>query len=154
MQGKGEEGAVQELLRKIEERFGIRIDTEAYHIFPKRKGEFWITSREVAEEELPFPHRAGFKFAQVFSRGGFRLSTHAIQLFGRRATRNVVEVNERERELFIRGEDLPNRWEVKGGQVIVRYRGFPLGSAVASEDRLKNQVPTARRIKAPWEDST
>ena len=149
MSHKAKDAAVQELLRKIEERFGIVPSVfEGYTIYERRKGEFWMASPEALDVDLPFASRAGFRFAQLFSKGGFRLSTCAIQLFGRYATRNVVELTEDEREEFIRGRDLANRWEVEKGQVIVRYKGIPLGSAVFTEGRLKNQVPTARRVKA------
>ena len=150
MQGKKEEAVVQELLRFIEDRFGIPSDVfDGYVIFQRKKGEFWITSEECFDfDDASMCSRRGFRFAQSLTKGGFRLSTHAIQLFGRHAVKNVVEVNEEEREAFIRGMDLKNRWGSLKGQVIVRYRGIPLGSAVVVGDVLKNQVPAARRIKA------
>lgn len=148
MSGRGDSAAVQELLKRIKDRFGISSEIfEKFAIYERKKGEFWITSQEAYGFETAFSCRKGIKFAQVFSRGGFRLSSHAIQLFGFHARKNVVEVNEAEREDFIRGKDLKNRWSVDRGQVIVRYKGIPLGPAVVVEDMLKNQVPTARRVR-------
>ncbi len=149
MQGKKEKAVVQELLRFIEDRFGISSEIfERYVVFQRRKGEFWITSKGCfGFDDASMCSRRGFRFAQSLTKGGFRLSTHAIQLFGKHAVRNVVEVNEEEREAFIRGMDLKNRWGNLKGQVIVRYRSIPLGSAVVVGDVLKNQVPAARRVK-------
>ncbi len=148
MPGSKEKTLIHELLRKIEERFGIPRDLfEGYCIYERRKGEFWISSRFGCGLDDSFVARRGLKFAQVFSKGGFRLSTSAIQLFGGYATRCVVELEEDEREAYIRGQDLPDRWGAPPGQIIVRYRGIPLGSAVVVEGRLKNQVPTARRVR-------
>jgi len=136
------------LIREIEDVFGIpRCILEEFVIFEKRKGEFWITSADAHGTELLGLVRKGFRFASLHSKG-FRLSFFAILLFGRYATRNFVELNEDERERFIRGEDLPNRWCNLKGQVIVRYRGIPLGGATVTGDTLKNQVPRAARVRA------
>ena len=148
MQSKRQTNSVEQLLQAIETRFGIKRDNfKDFLIYERKKGEFWITTREAIEFEFNAPVRYGFKFAQTFGKG-FRLSTAAIQTFGHLATSNTVEVNKDEMEEFIRGKDLKNRWGIYEGQVIVKYGRFPLGSAIASKEKLKNQVPVARRIKA------
>ena len=148
MQGKRQTNSVEQLLQAIEARFGIKRDIfKDFFIYERKKGEFWITTREAFEFKFNSPVRYGFKFAQIFDKG-FRLSTAAIQTFGHSATINVVELEKEEMEDFIRGKDLKNRWNIHKGQVIVKYKGFPLGSAVANKETLKNQVPVARRIKA------
>ncbi len=148
MPRKEKDAAFEQLLRKIKEHFGIPEEAFCdFELYERKKGEFWMTSKDALFFELPLQSRCGFKFAQLFSRGGFRLSSHAVQLLGALATRNVVELTRSEMEAFIRGEDLENRWEGLRGQVIVRYRGVPLGCAVVVESRLKNQVPSSKRIK-------
>ncbi len=152
MSGKGKTDSVENLLNSIERTFGIPKKTfQKFLIYERKKGEFWITTPQAYEFEFPVPTRYGFKFAQTY-RDKFRLSTAAIQTFGHLATSNFVELEKREMEKFIRGENLHNRWDNIKGQVIVRYRGFPLGSAVLTQNTLKNQIPRARKIKTPLKE--
>lgn len=149
MSGKRKTDSVEKLLALIEKTFGIpRKSFQNFLIYERRKGEFWITTHEAHQFEFPASARYGFKFAQTY-RDRFRLSTAAVQTFGHLATTNFVELEREEMEKFIRGENLPNRWNGIKGQVIVKYRGIPLGSAVVTEGILKNQIPRARKIKAP-----
>ncbi|BAT71511.1 16S rRNA (cytosine1407-C5)-methyltransferase [Thermosulfidibacter takaii ABI70S6] len=148
MPGRREKTVIQELLNRIIDKFGFPADLfKSFVVFERKKDEFWVASRDCVDFDIPVTVRKGMKFAQVFSKGGFRISSQAAQLFGKFATKNVVEVDERERERFIRGENLENRWGIEKGQVIVRYKGISLGVAVVAEGMLKNQVPTARRIR-------
>jgi len=76
------------------------------------------------------------------------LTTAGIQLFGRFATRNVVDLNAEEAMAYAEGKDLRGEFsDLEPGQVIVRYRGHPLGSALYQPGRLKNQLPKGRRLQ-------
>jgi len=145
------------LLHWIEESFGIpRERVEPLFIF-KRGRDIWMASPQL--EELsewnedqgtgPLPiTRMGTRLARQ-DRQGYRLTTPAIQLLGRWATKRVVDLSRQQGERYMRGEDvaLDHSSPIPRGQVIVRVQGRPLGSGLLEGDRIKNQIPVAQRVK-------
>ncbi len=147
----------EEILREIERRFGIPPQAfEDKLLVIRGKKEVWVASEQCVEVELDQFLRTGIPLLR-WTKQGFRLTSSAVRAFGHLATKGVVEISLEDRELaerFSRGEDIPLRLLrfhkenlPQKGQVIVRWRGHPLGSGLLQEDRVKNQVPVKMRVR-------
>lgn len=140
---------IEEVLRYMESRFGIQRDVLADYELVEFK-DVWITSKDVAKFKTKAIRRKGMRFARVFKRG-YKLTTSAIQVFGRYATKNVVRLMKKEEVIdYIKGLNLKlgeeERAGAQDGQVIVKFNDDLIGSGLLREDILKNQIPKGRRI--------
>jgi len=142
------------LLRKglqyLEDRFGLPAELWEGVTFHRVGDDIWLTTPEALEIALPKIRRRGLRFLRTYRGPRFKWTTTAMMLFGARATRNAVELTADEAERFVRGEDLkrdPLPPHCTPGQVILRFRGQPLGSGLLHRDgRIKNQLPAGRRL--------
>jgi NOL1/NOP2/fmu family ribosome biogenesis protein len=109
--------------------------------------DVFITTPDVEEFARIRPVRKGIRLARVF-RHGIKPTTNAMQVFGRYATRNVVELNADQAGKFIQGESQEITAEVEDDFVIVRHESFTLGVGLYRAGLLKSQVPLSRRTPA------
>lgn len=134
-------------LKFLKERFGIPEPAfEGLQIV--EVGDLWVATPEAAQFRSRYVKRRGIRLARVHKKG-YKLTTAAMQLFGRYATRNRIELSEEDLPRFLRGEDLRLETVPEGvepGQVIVTYRGDVIGSGLLQGNKLKNQIPKGRRI--------
>ncbi len=139
---------VRFVLRYLERRFGIPPEVfQAYAFYDA--GDLWILSKEAADLPIRTFKRKGLRFARYFERDRtVKLTTAAIQLFGRHAKHNVVHLTRDQMLAYVQGLDvnLGPREGVEDGQVIVMYGTDALGSGLYRAGRLKNQLPKGRRI--------
>lgn len=118
-----------------------------YALFRYRDG-LWVATPEAAQFQGLGVLRRGLRLARVFPHT-IKPTTNGMQLFGRYATRNRVELDWDGAQRFIRGEEVLLDADLPPGFVIVFFRGFPLGVGFYKAGRLKSQVPRSRRIVAP-----
>ena len=137
---------INRALKYARERFGIPDSAFSGVDFVESSG-VWAASRRAAHYPLKHPVRRGIRFGRMFKRG-VKLTTAALQVFGRHATKNVVPLDLEAAERYLRGHDLNvgEVEQVETGQVIVLYDGHVLGSGMYRDGRVKNQIPKARRI--------
>jgi NOL1/NOP2/fmu family ribosome biogenesis protein len=131
-------------LKAIKERFGIESEVlKGFSIV--EKGDIWISSKEASTLKIPGISRAGIRLVRVF-KDGYKLTTAGIQLFGKYATKNVLEISEEKLQDYLEGKDIyvgPS--ECEEGQVIVKCGNDYLGSGLYTKGKLKNQLPKGRR---------
>ena len=77
--------------------------------------------------------------------GTVKPSTNLLQMFGKLAKRNFLELSREDAIRFIRGEDLDSK-EGDDGYVILKHKGIPLGCGLLKEGHIKNMVPKAKRL--------
>ena len=140
---------IEKFLKYIEERFGITKESfEGFSLLDY--GDIWLSSREVAEFKIKSFKRKGIRVARLFKDGKIKVATSFMQLFGKEAKKNVVQLTREEAVKFIEGLDIELADVPEGvsdGQVIVKFHEYPLGSALLRGKRLKNQLPRGKRIK-------
>ena len=76
----------------------------------------------------------------------FRLSIEGSQIIGPKVTKNVVALEKKELEQWMRGEPVPKE-TTASGYVIIRYGDDYLGSGRVKDGQLLNFVPKTRRVK-------
>ncbi len=137
---------IRAVLNYLEERFGIPGEVfDDYEIIDD--GDIWLVSKDAAGFEIRTFRRKGLRLARFFKDGKIKVTTAALQIIGKYATKNIVYLNESELLMYVRGQDieksLPN---TEPGQVIVKYKSDCIGSGLYQNGRIKNQLPKGRRI--------
>ncbi|MHC1635219.1 MAG: methyltransferase RsmF C-terminal domain-like protein [Candidatus Methanospirareceae archaeon] len=138
---------VEFALKYMEERFGIHRDVFCGYSFIVRGNKIRIVAREVANKDLSGlkVENIGILFGRYFKKENkFKPTTNALQIFGKYATKNIVELSEEEKEDYIRGFDLKKDLNIEEGYVILKYKGDVLGCGLYRDGKIKNQVPKAR----------
>ena len=138
----------KELLTKISDAYGIPPEIFSDYEFLEKPERIFITSRASLSINLRnlSIEGLGLSFARIS--GSIKLTTNAIQLFGRHATKNILDLDNENALKYIRGLDLSGL-PAKDifGYVIVRSGKDYLGSGLYKDGYLKNQIPKQRRIK-------
>ncbi len=135
---------VEKILKEIRNRFGIPEE-----VFSKWKiveaGDLWIMSEEAFKFPIKNFSRKGIRLVRVY-RDGYKLTTAGIQIFGKYATKNVLEISPEQVKDYLEGKDLSvGSCNVENGQVIIKYGDDYLGSGLYVNGKVKNQLPKGRR---------
>jgi|Deesub1362A_J573_1020465.scaffolds.fasta_scaffold00318_17 NOL1/NOP2/fmu family ribosome biogenesis protein len=130
---------VEEVWMLLKEQFGI--EELPFKLEERGKGRFYAFTCDFEGS-----HHRGIYFGTL-ERGGFRLSIDGAALAGKLATKNVVEVGDREAERWMRGEDIEAEdvGEVRG-YVLLKWRNFFIGCGRGDGKKIKNFVAKNRRI--------
>jgi len=144
-------------------RFGVPEEAfDEYSFYMKGKRKAWAVPRSVVEalEGDPDEHEldsldyetVGLPFVRLS--GEFpKPTTDALQRFGGEATRNVVELNDKEAQSFAAGEDTEGTFGTERGYVIARHIGTEavIGCGLYIDDEgkevLRSLVPKGRRVE-------
>jgi NOL1/NOP2/fmu family ribosome biogenesis protein len=135
---------VEKILKEIRNRFGIPEE-----VFSNWKiveaGDLWIMSEEAFKFPIKNFSRKGIRLVRVY-RDGYKLTTAGIQIFGKYATKNVLEISPEQVKDYLEGKDLSvGSCNVENGQVIIKYGDDYLGSGLYVNGKVKNQLPKGRR---------
>ena len=133
------------------DRFGLPPATfDDYTFWEKGAGKVWAFAAD-----LPTPvdvEGVGMTFLRT-RQEHWKPTTNAVQRFGRDATRNVIELDERDARRFLAGEDLDPEWDGDWGYLIVAHEiagGVePIGVGLYVHDELRSVIPKGRRASLP-----
>lgn len=134
------------LLTELSRRYGFPEGLFQDYALVEHDNDVFITTPEVAEFRTIKPVRKGLRLARTFPHGT-KPTTNAMQLLGRYATRNVVDLHSAQALAFIQGQTLELAAPAEPGFVIVRSGGFCLGVGLYRSGLLKSQVPRSRRTQ-------
>jgi len=131
----------KKILDYLKKQYGAVVDLD--YIFIKKKDKIYLLSNEFRNFDLGNLHinSSGLYFLKED-----RLSVEGSQLIGKKAKKNVVELNKTQIEKWVMGWDI----EIKGnyqGYVLVKYKDDFYGSGNYKDGRIKNFIPKSRRIK-------
>jgi len=137
------------ILKYLRDRFGISKRIFSDYSFIVRGEKIWIAFKDVLEKDLEGLNieAIGLLFGRYFEKQKrFKPTTNALQIFGRYATKNIVELDEKEKDMYIKGYDLEKKLNLEEGYVIVKFKNDVLGCGLYREGKIKNQIPKARKI--------
>ncbi|TKB50407.1 16S rRNA (cytosine(1407)-C(5))-methyltransferase RsmF [Ferrimonas sediminicola] len=129
---------VQALTDHLKSRFGITLPRTT---LMARDKELWLFP-EGSDRFIPAirMQRLGIRLAEE-AKHGFRISHEALMLLGAEACK-AVELDDDQAVTYLMGRDLPMDNGAKAkGEVLVRWRGTPLGQAKWVGNKLKNSLP-------------
>ncbi len=144
----------RKLVSELQEKFGIA--NLPYLLIESGKEKLRGFSGHLSKDEIA-------ELAQILNidsiglyvlkkeRDGLRLSFDATQLLRMQITKNILEIDDKQMEQWIRGHDLDIK--VPQGTYVIKYRGDFLGCGRSNGEKLFNYVPKERRIKKPISSS-
>jgi len=139
----------KKFLAQLNEQFGIKtipgrvtkIGKEKIFLFAGNLDE-----KKIMEMQKIIPiERIGIYFAKEFE-GEYRLSIEATQILKDQITKNIIELNEEQKEIWMMGHELLMKTDKKGF-VLIKYKDEMLGTGKASEEKIANFIPKSRRLK-------
>jgi len=145
-----EEDERHSLFLYLEDRFGIpeRLFDD-YLLFTRKKSWSIIKkSPQVIPAAQLKVSKVGLKAFQKV--GAFvKPTTRMIQTFGHAATRARLEIDQRQLERFLGGEDLPMALDLEKGYVILSLgEDMILGAGFYGDGKIRSQIPRKELRKA------
>lgn len=140
----------KELLAQLEEQFGI---TELpYLLLETGKEKIRGFSGSMTKEEIISLSRlinieiiGSYLFKREGDSNRIRLSLDATHILSSQLTKNVVEITDEQKELWLRGNDLDIK--TNSGMVLVKNSNTFLGCGLSTGKNILNHVPKERRIR-------
>ncbi len=113
--------------------------------FYRKAQSIWV----MCDEDLPnlSYESLGLRMVSLKDRP-WKPTTCALQVFGRYATKNAIDLDDSQAKVFLSGGSQPVLAECESGYVVVFYRGEVLGCGLYSRGCLASQLPKDRRIAA------
>ncbi|MEM3091476.1 MAG: hypothetical protein QXX55_01110 [Candidatus Pacearchaeota archaeon] len=137
------------ILKKLEEQFGIKEINGKVIMLGKER--LFLFTGDLDEKQIKIfedsaqIEKIGIYFAKII-KDEIKLSIEGTQIFASQINKNIIEVNEQQAKEWMSGADLYIKTE-KLGFVIIKYGDDFLGCGRASENKIGNFVPKARRLK-------
>jgi len=133
-------------VRELSVRFGIPADVFDRLTVIEDQETVFVGTSEVMEFDAVRPMRRGIRLARVFPYS-LKPTTFGVQVLGRGATRNVVDLTDEQAKLLINGSSLTIEAEVENGFVLLRWRGYVVGVGFYKRPVLKSQIPRFRPVE-------
>ncbi|MFH1127350.1 MAG: hypothetical protein ABIG84_07465 [archaeon] len=141
----------KEFLRQVEDLYGIDRSILKDHEYLSNSEKVWIASRNILKGNSArlTIEGVGMLFARISKdSGSIKLTTNAIQLFGRHMTKNILVLEKEDAQKYVRGLDISGLQQTGcAGYVVVKSGRDYLGCGLYKDGCLKNQIPKQRRIK-------
>jgi 16S rRNA (cytosine1407-C5)-methyltransferase len=136
--------SVKKYLENVSERFDISRGAFEEFQFLVKKNEIYFLTRDFEVENIDAFLRIGARFGKIDKRDVAHIHTLAAQILGKKAGKNVVELDTEDVKIYLQGGTVKKSWE-PFGQKIVKYDGNIIGTGIAYADGLKSQFPRALR---------
>ncbi|MBU2638483.1 MAG: hypothetical protein KJ955_05910 [Nanoarchaeota archaeon] len=136
---------IKAILEELKEHFEAKADIKEAMI-EGAEGKIHLISRKLAE--LPMDkvriNSMGMYFCKK-EKGGLRPTIEGCQIL--KPTKNVFEMDEKQRDAWMHGKDLEVGKQELNGMVIVKHNNDFYGAGAYKEGRILNMVPKERRIR-------
>jgi NOL1/NOP2/fmu family ribosome biogenesis protein len=135
---------IKKIYKALEEQFGNQKKLD-FAFAENNKDKIFLISKTYADidENTLRINNFGLYFAKR-QIDGIRLSIEGSQLI--EPTKNIIQLNQEQMELWLKGEDFP--FEHETSYVIVRYKDDTLGCGRVVKNELRNMVAKERRLKS------
>ncbi len=145
-------GEVQELKKLLERTYGVSGDflEKKLILGGGAKKRIWVASPDVAKVDL-----SAFRVVSVglyvgrIDRGKLKLSIEGAQMVGPKATKNVVELDEKSLEDYLRGASVQPKRTIdceEGSYVILKCGDDYAGGGMFKNGRVINNLPKGRLL--------
>jgi len=137
---------VTKRVREVRERFGIPKDAFAGLRALEDQETVFVGTREVMEFDAVRPMRRGIRLARMYPYS-LKPTTFGMQVLGRQATRNVIELSDEQAKRLVNGESLNIEADAENGFVLLEWQGFIAGVGFYKRPVLKSQIPRFRPVE-------
>lgn len=147
------ENEKKEILNKLNSQFGIKKFPENSILVKRGEEKIFLFTGNLSEKEIniiesiTIVEGLGVYFGKIDeSTDLIRLSIEGIHLLKDQINKNIIEINEEQTELWLKGNELNISTGKKDFFVIKNKNDF-IGCGKASENKISNFIPKARRLK-------
>ncbi len=136
---------IKKLLAMIEKQWGFKDELD-YAFLESEKGKIYIANKEIFDLDLSKVNvnSYGLYFAEI--RNGIRLSIEGSQIIGKKAAKNIVELNDKEAKEWMSGVDIDKKVDAEGFIILKHGSDFLGTGKITADGRILNFVPKTRRI--------
>jgi NOL1/NOP2/fmu family ribosome biogenesis protein len=137
---------IKNILKAIESQWSAKPELD-YVFLLSTKDKIYLSNRAIGEidtSQLRI-NNIGVYFGE-FKNNELRLSIEGSQLVGPHATKNTIELNDKQTRKWLRGEDVDLDDDRKAF-VILKYKDDFLGCGRLVNKKVLNFVPKARRVE-------
>ena len=121
-------------------QFGVTSEQLSGEVYI-RDAEYWLFPTAFSEVKGKVKYdRVGIKLADAVKKS-FRITHELALMMGQLASKNIHELNAQQCKEYYMGRDLPLSKEMGKGEVILLYRGAPIGLGKWVGARIKNSYP-------------
>ena len=137
---------VKEILNKLKEQFGTEDLKLDYIFFINSEDKIFLLSNKFKEFDNKVNiNSLGIYFATLKEKE-IRLSIEGSQIVGKKAKKNIIEIDNDDLRKWTRGEDLDYNENEKGFVLIKNKKDF-YGCGRIVKDKIFNYVPKDRRME-------
>jgi len=135
---------VKEIIEKLDEQFGFNEKLD-YAFLQNNKEKIFLMSKDLGNVDVSGLRidSLGLYFAKL-EKQGLRLSIEGSQIIGPKCNKNILELKDEQRELWVKGYDLDIDGDL--GFVIIKNKDDFLGCGKLRNNKLYNYVPKSRRL--------
>jgi NOL1/NOP2/fmu family ribosome biogenesis protein len=137
---------MQRQLREVLTRFGIPESAMGRLSVLPTEDVVFIGTKEAIEFDACRPMRRGIRLCRVFPHS-LKPTTWAMQVLGRHATKNVIDLDGVQAASIINGGQFELEANAEDGFVLLRCRGFVVGVGLYKRPLLKSQIPRHRPVQ-------
>lgn len=136
---------IKNYLKEVSDHFGIPIQQFANYKYLINGNDINFVNVESQEFDPDFFLRIGTKFGIIDKNNSLKLHSHAMQILGNFADKNIYEIaTENDLKIYMSGGNIKSNFSVNG-QKIIKYKNMILGAGTANENSLKSQFPRSKR---------
>ncbi|MCD6477734.1 MAG: hypothetical protein J7K87_01900 [Candidatus Aenigmarchaeota archaeon] len=142
----------KKLEKIIKEKYGCDIDIKNFIVFLTGEDKIWIANGDFDTsllKDIKRIYSMGLYFGRLKRNDKIKLSIEGSNLIGKKARKNLVELDKKEAEKFMLGMDVKPQRIINSNLnefVIVRHGDYTLGSGLLRDGFVENLTPKARRI--------
>ncbi|MFH1456060.1 MAG: hypothetical protein ABIF40_03865 [archaeon] len=136
---------VKKIYKQIEEQFGIKEKLDLGFL-KNNKDKIFLISKALDQIELEKmkTNRIGMYFGKL-EKNGFRPSIEGSQMI--KAKKNIVSLNSKEIEEWMKGEDIESKTKEEGPYVLIQHDKDIFGCGRLKDGKIHNMVPKERQLK-------
>ena len=137
----------KEIINKLKKQYEIKELTLDYIFLINTNNKIYIINKDLKklDQSKLRINSIGLYFAALDKQKRIRLTIEGTQLIGKKATKNVLEIQPKELKEWIKGYDLKTEKNLKDF-IIIKYKNYFLGSGLFTKGIVKNFISKARRL--------
>ncbi len=144
---KSSSGKIKNYISGLSDYYGIPVTLFESYKYLIKNNDIHFVDVNWQSEHLESFNRIGTRLGSIDKRNILQLNPLAAQIFGENISKNIIELESiAELEIYFNGGIIKKFFET-GGQRVIKFNDYFLGTAVASKEGLKSQFPRAFRTQ-------
>ncbi len=112
----------------------------------KEQETIFVGTSDVMQFDKLRPLRRGMRLCRIFPHS-VKPTTFAMQILGKKAMKNRIEVNDEQAKGLINGSSIEIDAAVENGFVLIVWQGLVLGVGLYKKPLLKSHIPKVRPVE-------